>query len=327
VQGLAGYIIRRLSLVPVILFVVSVVAFSLGRLAPSDYVETYAGGRSRPDIIERIREERGLNDPIPQQYVRYIGNFVTGDLGESVVYRGQSVEDVIAPRIWVSFQYNIVVLLLTFAIGLPVGTWAAIKRGTWMDPFSIGSFLLFASVPVVVSIPLLQWLLAIKLDLLPAAGWHERDILGVKVGILSKEAILPILVLTLPGVAGLARYMRSQVIDVLDQDYVRTARAKGLEEFVVVSRHTVRNALLPIATIMGFELAALFSGSIIAETFLGIPGIGRYAFETVNARDYDGIMAIVILGSITFMLANLAVDVAYGFIDPRVRYGQAGQRA
>jgi ABC-type dipeptide/oligopeptide/nickel transport system permease component len=327
VQGLAGYIIRRLLLVPVILFIVSVVAFSLGRLAPSDYVETYAGGKSRPEVIERIREERGLNDPIPEQYVRYIGNFTTGDLGESVVYRGQSVEDVIAPRIWVSFQYNIVVLFLTFAIGLPVGTWAALKRGTWMDPFSIGSFLLFASVPVVVSIPLLQWLLAIKLDLLPAAGWHERDILGVKVGILSKEAILPIIVLTLPGVAGLARYMRSQVMDVLDQDYVRTARAKGLQEFVVVSRHTVRNALLPIATIMGFELAALFSGSIIAETLLGIPGIGRYAFETVNARDYDGIMAIVILGSITFMLANLAVDVAYGFIDPRVRYGEGGQRA
>jgi ABC-type dipeptide/oligopeptide/nickel transport system permease component len=128
-------------------------------------------------------------------------------------------------------------------------------------------------------------------------------------------------------VAGLARYMRSQVIDVLDQDYVRTARAKGLQEFVVVSRHTVRNALLPIATIMGFELAALFSGSIIAETFLGIPGVGRYAFETVNARDYDGIMAIVILGSVTFMIANLAVDVAYGFIDPRVRYGESGRRA
>ncbi len=316
--GVAIYILRRLLLVPVILFIVSIVTFSLGRFAPSDYVEIYAGGKSRPELLERVREQRGLNDPVYEQYVRWLGDVLQGDFGESQVYRGAQVSDVVFERLQVTVQYNIVVLILTFAIGLPLGTWAALKRGTWMDPASIGTFLAIASVPVVVAIPMLQWLLSVKLDLLPAAGWRERDILGMEIGILSKEAILPIIVLTLPGVAGLARYMRAQVLEVLDQDYVRTARANGLAEFVVVTRHVARNAMLPIVTIMGFELAALFSGAIIAETLLGIPGIGSYAFESVGARDYDSMMVIVLLGSATFMLANLAVDVAYGFIDPRI---------
>lgn len=316
--GVAIYILRRLLLVPVILFIVSIVTFALGRFAPSDYVEVYAGGKSRPDVIERIREERGLNDPVYEQYFRWLGDVLQGDFGESQVYRGAKVSDVVWERLQVTIQYNIVVMVLTFAIGLPIGIWAALKRGTWMDPASIGVFLAIASVPVVVAIPMLQWLLSVKLDLLPAAGWNEREIVGMEIGILSKEAILPIIVLTLPAVAGLARYMRAQVLEVLDQDYVRTARSKGLAEFVVVTRHVSRNAMLPIVTIMGFELAALFSGAIITETLLGIPGIGSYAFESVGARDYDSMMVIVLLGSATFMLANLAVDVAYGFIDPRI---------
>ena len=318
-QGVAGYVIRRLLLVPLILLIVSMVTFALGRIAPSDYAEIYAGGRSRPELIERIREQRGLNDPIPQQYVRWLGDFVTGDFGESVIYRGANVEDVIFPRLWVTVQYNAVVLVLTFLIGIPVGTWAALKRGTWLDPLAIGAFLFFASIPVVVSIPLLQWLLAVKLDLLPTSGWEVREVVGIKIGVLSEQAIMPILIMTLPGVAGVARYMRSQVLEVLDQDYVRTARAKGLQDMTVVGRHVVRNALLPIATIMGFELAALLSGSIFIETLMGIPGIGSYAFNSIGSRDYDSIMAIVLIGSAAFMFANLLVDITYGFIDPRVR--------
>jgi len=210
-------------------------------------------------------------------------------------------------------------LLLTFGIGIPVGTWAALRRGTWLDPLSIGTFLVFASIPVVVTIPVLQWLFAVKLGLLPTSGWDARDILGVKLGIFSKEIILPVLILTLPGVAGIARYMRGQVLEVLDQDYVRTAQAKGLNSFDVVRRHVVRNALLPIATILGFELAGLFAGSIFIEQFLGIPGVGQYAYDSIGSRDYDSIMALVLIGSSAFIFANLLADVAYGFIDPRIR--------
>ena len=318
-QGLASYVLRRLLLVPLILFIVSVVTFALGRYAPSDYVEIQAGPSARPETIERIREERGLNDPIHEQYVTYISNFLRGDFGTSVRYRGVDVEDVIFPRLWITLQYNIAVLLLTFVIGIPVGTWAALRRGTWMDPLSIGTFVLFASVPVLVSVPLLQWLFAVQLGWLPTGGWESREILGVEIGLLSAEAILQVMALTLLGVAGLARYMRAQVLDVLDQDYVRTARAKGLNEYPIVTRHVVRNALLPIATLMGFELAALITGSIILETLLGIPGIGLYAYESIGSRDYDSIMAIVLIGAVVFQLAMLVVDVAYVFIDPRIR--------
>lgn len=318
-KGLAAYVLRRLLVAPLILLAVSIVTFSLGRFAPGDYVRIQAGARADQATIDRIREERGLNDPVYEQYGRYVWNALHGDLGDSVIYRGAKVKDVIFPRLWVTVQYNLIVLILTFGIGIPVGTWAALKRGTWLDPFAIGSFLLFASVPVVVSIPVLQWLFVVKLGLLPTTGWSEHDYLGVKLGIFSTHIILPILILTLPGVAGVARYMRGQVLEVLDQDYVRTARSKGLEEFAVVGRHVVRNALLPIATIMGFELAGLLSGSIFVETLMGIPGIGSYAFNSIGSRDYDSVMAIVLVGSAAFILATLLVDIAYGFIDPRIR--------
>jgi len=185
--------------------------------------------------------------------------------------------------------------------------------------------LLFAAIPVLVWIPILQWLLAVKLGVLPCCGWavnkQLNDATGIKIGLFSKHLILPVLILTLPSVAGVARYMRAQVLDVLDQDYVRTARSKGLEEYAVVSRHIVRNALLPIITILSFDLAGLISGSIFLETLLGIPGIGQYAFESIGSSDYDSIMAIVLLGSAAFILANLLADIAYGFIDPRIRVG------
>ncbi len=319
-NGLAAYVLRRLLLVPVILLVVSIVTFALGRFAPSDYVDIAVGtGRRNPEAIERIKEERGLKDPVYEQYVRYMGKFVRGDFGQSVRYRGQDIEDVILPKLWITLQINLVVLILTFAIGLPIGILAAVNRGSWLDPLSIGAFLVFASVPVIVMVPLAQLIFVIWLGWLPTGGWESRDVLGINLGILHTEAILPVMVLTLPGVAGLARYMRAQVVDVLAQDYIRTARAKGLRENIVVLRHVVRNALLPIATLLGFELAALVSGSIIVETLLGIPGIGQFAFESVTSRDYDSIMAVVLLGSAVFMIAMLVVDISYGFIDPRIR--------
>jgi ABC-type dipeptide/oligopeptide/nickel transport system permease component len=317
--GLATYIIRRLLLLPVILLIVSFATFALGRYAPADYVEIQAGPRAQPETIERIREERGLNDPVPVQYLRYLGNVLTGDLGVSTHPQGFPVEDVIFPRMWISLQYNAVVLVLTFAVGLPVGTWAALRRGTWQDPLSIGVFLLFSSVPVLISVPLLQWLFAVRLGVLPSGGWSEAEYFGVEIGIFSKHAVLPVLALTLPGVAGIARYMRGQVLEVLDQDFVRTANAKGLKASTVVTRHVARNALLPIVTILGFELAALIGGSIFIETLLGIPGIGLLAFESIKSRDYDTIMAIVLVGSTIFVLTMLLVDIVYGFIDPRIR--------
>ncbi len=325
-QGLAPYVIRRLLWAPLILFVVSLATFALGRFGPGDPIQILQGQYRDPEVRERIAEELGYNDNFFVQYGRYIKGFVQGDMGRSVVYQGQPVEDVILPRLWVTFQYNLLALGLIFAIGLSAGIWAALRQGTWLDPFILSSFLLFASVPVLVSIPILQWLFALKLGWLPSGGWEVREIFGVELGILNKRILLPLIILTLPGIAGVARYMRAQVLEVLDQDYVRTARAKGLEEFTVVSRHIARNALLPLATIMGFALVGLLGGSIFLETLLGIPGIGSYIFEAALARDYDSVMAIVLITSAAFITANLIVDIAYAFIDPRIRLGGGVER-
>jgi ABC-type dipeptide/oligopeptide/nickel transport system permease component len=316
--GLAQYVLRRLAFIPVVLLVVSFITFALGRFAPSDYVEIQAGSKARPETIERVREERGLNDPVVVQYVRYMSDFAQGDFGTSVKYR-LPVEDVIMPRLWVSLQINVAVILISWLIAVPAGTWAALKRDTWLDPLTIGLLLIPASIPVLIATPILQWLFAVKLSLLPSGGWSEAEYFGIEFGLFSTKAILPVFTLTLVSLAAIARYMRSQVIEVLDQDYVRTAQSKGLSGNVVVVRHVMRNALLPIVTLLGFELAALTAGSIFVETLLGIPGIGLFTFESVNSRDYDAIMAVVILGSTMFVLAMLIVDIAYGFIDPRIR--------
>ncbi len=320
-QGLASYIIRRLLWAPVILLAVSLVTFGLGRFGPGDPIQILQGQYRDPEVRERIADELGYNDNFFVQYGRYMKNFVTGDLGTSLTYSGLPVEDVIFPRLWVTFQYNLLALVLIFAIGLPAGIWAALRQGTWMDPFIISLFLFFASVPVLVSIPVMQWLFALKLGWLPSGGWEVREFFGIEIGVLNKQIILPLMILTLPGIAGVARYMRAQVLEVLHEDYVRTARAKGLAEFTVVSRHIARNALLPLATIMGFALVGLLGGSIFLETLLGIPGIGSYAFEAVFNRDYDSIMAIVLITSTAFVAANLLVDITYAFIDPRIRLG------
>ncbi len=325
-QGLAAYIIRRLLWAPLILLAVSLATFALGRFGPGDPVRMIQDQYPDPQQGERIAEELGYSDNFFVQYWRYVKGAVQGDFGETFEPRGFQVKDVIFPRLWVTFQYNVLALVIIFGVGIPAGIWAALRQGTWMDPFTIGVLLLFTSVPVLVSIPVLQWLFALKLDWLPSSGWEVREFFGIEIGLLNKRIILPLIVLTLPGFAGVARYTRAQVLEVLDQDFVRTARAKGLEEFTVVSRHIARNALLPLATMMGFALVGLLSGSIFLETLLGIPGIGEYAFAAVSARDSNAIMAIVLLTATAFIAANLIVDITYGFIDPRIRLGAGAER-
>jgi ABC-type dipeptide/oligopeptide/nickel transport system permease component len=320
-QGLAAYIVQRLLWAPVILLAVSLATFALGRFGPGDPIQILQGQYRDPEQRERIAEELGYNDNFFVQYWRYMERAVQGDFGEGLSPRGFQVNDVLFPRLWVTFQYNLLALIIIFGIGIPAGIWAALRHGTWMDPFTIGVLLFFTSVPVLVTIPVLQWLFALKLDWLPSSGWEVHEYYGVEIGVLSKRIILPLLILTLPGFAGVARYMRAQVLEVLDQDYVRTARAKGLQEFTVVSRHIARNALLPLATMMGFALVGLLGGSIFLETLLGIPGVGEYAFSAVFARDYNAIMAIVLITSTAFIVANLLVDITYAFIDPRIRLG------
>ena len=325
-QGLLGYAIRRLLWLPLILFLVSFFAFTITRFGPGDYVDVLSGPRNDPVAKARVRQQAGLDDPFYVQYGRYMKKLVTeGDFGTSqTIYHGQPVRDIIFPRMLVSLQPGIIALVIGFSVGIAVGIFAALKQGTWLDPFAIGSFLFFQSIPVIVSLPFLVLLFVVKLGWVPAVGWGGPKVnvgpQDIELGIFTSHIILPALALSLPSVAGVARLVRATTLSVLGEDYVRTARAKGLPEFQVVTRHVARNALLPLVTVIGLSLATLLEGSFFVETILGIPGVGQLGFQAATSRDYDVILALVLVLAAAFVVANVITDIAYTLIDPRVRF-------
>ena len=310
-QGLAGYLIRRLLWAVPVLIAVSMLVFLVLRFAPGDPVDTLLGNRYDEELAERLRAKYGYDQPIHIQYVRYVQNLLRGDLGISTAHGDFSVAEVIAPKIRVSAGMGAMAVALSFALGIPVGIFAALRRGALLDPLSIGFWLLLSAIPIFVATPVAQWLFAIRL------GWIN---LGYE-GVLHPNIILPVLLISLPGVAGVARLMRASIIQVMGEDYIRTARAKGLHGRTVAVRHITRNALLPMITVNGLSLPDIFAGALFVELFFGIPGIGREFLAAVRAPDFDVVLALVLFLSTLFVLANIAIDIAYGFIDPRVRVG------
>ncbi len=313
--GLFGYIVRRLLWAVPVLFAISLIVFTIMRLAPGDPVDTLLGQRYDETTAARLRAKYGYDQPIYRQYVTYMGNVVQGDLGVSTRHQDFSVSEVIWPKIRVSTQLGVFALVIVFAIGIPVGIYAAMGRGTFLDPLTISFWLALDAVPVFVAIPILQYIFALKLGIVGLA-WE---------GVFSPNAIMPILIMSIPGVAGVARFMRASIIGVMGEDYVRTARAKGLKEQTVVFTHITRNAMLPMITVIGLSLPGIAAGSLFVENFFGIPGIGREAYEAVLAPDYDVVLGLVLFGSLLFVLANILIDVSYGFIDPRIKVG-SGRR-
>jgi len=344
-QGLFPYVIQRMLWAPAILLFVSFGAFAITRLGPVDTVDVIAGERADEEAKERVRQELHLDEPIIEQYALYLGFDVdrtssfpfievdtvdgvltTGDFGKSVsIYRGFDVWDIIWPRMLVSIQPGMVALFFSFTIGTLVGVNAALRQGTWMDPAAIGSFLFFQSIPVLVSLPFLILIFVVQLGWLPATGWGGPEIdVGpqeIALGIFSLHIILPALALSLPGIAGVARLVRATTLQVLGEDYVRTARAKGLPEPSVVSDHVVRNSLLPLVTVIGLSLTALLEGAFFVELILGIPGIGQLGVQAAQSRDYNVVLALVIIIAAGFIIANVITDIAYTIIDPRIRLG------
>jgi ABC-type dipeptide/oligopeptide/nickel transport system permease component len=314
-QGILPYVLRRLLWAPLILLAVSFIAFTIARFGPGDPISVAMGQFRDPEVLARVRHEKGLDKPLLDQYRIYMWDVLHGDLGESYRFGGRPVSEIIFPKMWVSAQLGLVALIITFGLGIPVGILAALKQGSWMDPTAISTFLFFRSVPVLITVPVMLLVFVLKLHWFPAAGWG---------GIFDKHIVIPALALSLPGIAGVARLMRATTLDALKEDYVRTARAKGLREFTVVSRHVARNALLPLVTIIGISLVTLLEGAFFAEVLMGIPGIGREAFESVTSRDYDVILGLTLVLATAFILANIVIDIAYTFIDPRVRYERSG---
>ncbi len=306
------YVARRLAWLPVILVIVSFIAFALGRFGPGDPVEVLMGKHSDPKVVERIREQRGLNDNIFVQYGRYIRNVTRGDFGESFKYRGRSVGELLKNKMWVSAQLNIAALIISVGLGVPIGLFAAMKQGTGLDTVAVAATLVGQSVPIFLTAPGLLLIFALKLDVLPTHGWG---------GFFDTQIVLPAVAMGVPGIAIIARLTRASTLDVVSQDYVRTARAKGLTERAVRNRHILRNSLIPVVTTLGFSLASLAFTSFIVERFFGIPGVGNLLIESVFSRDYPVINAIVLIGTMLFVMANLVVDLIYPLMDPRIRLG------
>ena len=306
------YVLSRLAWLPVILLIVSFITFALGRFGPGDPVEILMGQYNDEQVIERIREQRGFNDPIFVQYGRYIKDVVRGDFGESFKYRGRTVSELLKKKMWVSAQLNIAAISLSLAAGIPLGLFAALRQGTLWDTGTVAFTLLGQSIPVFLTAPVVLLVFALKLDILPTHGWG---------GLFDTRVILPAVVMGVPGIAIITRLTRASTLEVISQDYIRTARAKGLSEFTVQRRHVLRNAMIPVITMLGFSLAGIAFTSFIVERFFGIPGIGNLFIESIFARDFPIINAVIIIGTTMFVAANLIVDMIYPWLDPRIRLG------
>ena len=297
--------------IPFLLISVAFITFILGRFGPGDPIEIMMGTKYDPIVAERVRSEMGLDRPIISQFGSYLKNASQGDFGESLRYRGRSVSGLIGPKLIVSAKLSFVSLLISVLIGLPLGFLIAHKQGTWIDPFIVTISVTFMSIPIMITIPALLWIGCLKTDLVPCSGWG---------GLFDRRIIIPALTMGIPGIAFMIRIMRASTLDVLGQDYIRTAKAKGLNFFTISNRHVLRNSMIPIVTILSFSLAGILGGAFITETILGIPGVGRFSVESIFNRDYPVIMAITLIGAVAFILANLVADISYSIIDPRIRY-------
>ena len=307
------YAIRRLVWLPFLLLIVTFITFALLRAGPGDPVQVWLGQHQNEAVRQRIRAQLGLDDPLVVQYLRYVEGIVTRlDFGESFRYRNTSVGELLVKRVPVSLQLNLAAIIITLGVGIPVGLFAGLSQGRGWDNVIVAAALALQSLPVFITAPVLLLVFALWLDWLPTSGWG---------GFFSPHIVMPALVIGVPGIAIVVRLVRASVLDVMGEDYIRTARAKGLSEGVVRYRHILRNAMIPVATSFGFTLAGLAGGSFIVEIYFGIPGVGRFAIESLFQRDYPVMMAFAFITTTLFMLANLVVDLMYPLLDPRIRLG------
>ena len=324
VGGVLPFVARRLLLSVPTLFVVLFITFTLTQVAPGDPVRIITGSRTPdPVVAESIRENFGLNGSFLERFGDYTLNLVTEfDLGPSYFFRSpqRSVQELLGDRIWVSAQLGLISLALIYLLSVPLGVYAAVNRGKWKDPATVGSTMVFDAIPVIVIIPMITWLFVFQLG-----GFFRflgLDVPSVWTSGNPASYIIPIIALTLPSLAGMTRFVRTSVLTVLDEDYVRTAYAKGLRTRTVLYRHVLRNALLPLSTVMALSIVAVVTGSIFTETLYGVPGVGQFVFNSINQRDFNVLLGFTLLVSALFIFANALIDVLYIFIDPRIRYSR-----
>jgi peptide/nickel transport system permease protein len=310
------YIVRRLVATIPVTAVVAVAVFSLLRLTTGDPAAIIAGDNATAQDVAAIRSRLGLDRPIPEQFVIWIGKVVRGDLGESFFFK-KPVAALIAERVEPTLALAACTMVLAVVLAVPLGVLAAWKRGTWVDRTVMGFSVLGFSVPVFVIGYALIYLFAIHLGWLPVQG-YQRLADGLA-GFLER-LLLPSVTLAVIYVALIARITRASVLEVLEADHVRTARAKGLGELAVLIRHVLRNAAVPIVTVIGLGVALLIGGVVVTESVYAIPGLGRLTVDAVLARDYPTVQAVILVFSVVYVVINLLVDLTYTFLDPRIRY-------
>jgi peptide/nickel transport system permease protein len=311
-----GYLFRRLlGTIPVML-VVAVFIFLMLRLTPSDPAAIIAGDNATTEQVAKIRGQLGLDRPMVEQFFIWSGKVLTGDLGESFFFK-KTVVQLIGERIEPTLSLAFFTILIAVLVAVPLGVLAAHRHGSWIDRIVMGFSVLGFSVPVFVIGYLLIYLFAVYLNWLPVQGYQR---IAEGVGGWVQRLILPSVTLSVIYIALIARMTRTSVLEVLSEDYIRTARAKGQIERKVLFRHALRNAAVPIVTVIGLGIALLIGGVVVTESVFTIPGLGRLTVDAVLARDYPTIQAVILLFSFVYVMINLAVDMLYTLLDPRIRY-------
>jgi len=315
-----AYLVRRFITAAVLLWVVASVVFFSIYLLPGDPAHTILGGMDAnptPEQLRAVRQKLGLDRPIFVRYLDWIGAMGRGDLGRSLITDRPVASDLLT-RLMRTLQLIVPAIATATVVGTAAGVFAARRRGTIFDPLATGSTLLGFSVPVFVAGPILVYVFALWLRVLPSGGYtniHESPARFLA------HVILPALTLAAAPMATTMRMTRSAVLEQLPQDYVRTARSKGLGERGVLGHHVLRNAYLPVLTILGLQVGAMFAGSVIVEVIFNWPGMNTYLLQAIGVRDYPVIQAVVLVASAIFVSVNFLTDVGYAVLDPRIRYG------
>jgi peptide/nickel transport system permease protein len=311
-----GYIIRRILAIFPVMLIVAIFVFLLLRLTPGDPAAIIAGDMATPEQLERIREAMGLNQPIHTQFITWMGRLLQGDLGVSLI-SGTPVTTMVGQRIFPTLNLALLTIAIAVAIAVPMGVLAAWRHRSWVD-YAVMSFsVLGFSVPVFVIGYIFILVFSISLGWLPVQGYAAP---ADGFGNFLYRAILPALTLATIYIALIARMTRASMLEVLGEDYIRTARAKGVKESRVLFRHALRNAAVPILTVIGTGFALLISGVVVTESVFNIPGIGRLTVDAILARDYPVIQAMILITSATYVVVNLIIDISYTVFDPRIRY-------
>jgi peptide/nickel transport system permease protein len=321
VSAMGTYIVRRVLQMILIILIVTIMVFLMVRLLPGDPIRMFLSSEAQEAVsleqVAQLRHEYGLDRPMFVQYIDWLGQIARGDLGQSIITRQKIINDV-KRRIPISFELGIIAFLLSICVGIPVGVIAAIRRGTWLDNVLTAIGNLGICVPSFWLGILLIYIIGYKLNWLPIFGFTS---ITKDVSMNIRQIIMPVICLGLAPIATGIRLTRSSMLEVLRQDYIRTAWSKGLRERLVIIRHALKNGLLPVVTVKGMTLAGIVGGSVLIETVFSIPGMGRFAVEGLFAHDYPIVQATLLIGGTITLAANLLVDLSYGWLDPRIRYG------